>query len=78
MTTTKDDFVAATALVDRAPGLAALATPAARAVLTDTLVALSRAAEDHPEIEEIDVNPLILGADGAVAVDALAQKGRNP
>ena len=65
------DEVAAAALVDRAPGLAALATPAARAVLTDTLVALSRAAEDHPEIEEIDVNPLILGADGAVAVDAL-------
>ena len=26
---------------------------------------------DHPEVDEIDVNPLILGADGAIAVDAL-------
>ena len=36
-----------------------------------TLVALSRLALDRPEVDEIDVNPLILGDDGATAVDAL-------
>ena len=36
-----------------------------------TLVALGRIATAYPEIESIDVNPLILSASGAVAVDAL-------
>ena len=46
--------------------------PAAAAdALAETLVALSRLALEHPEVDEIDVNPLILGADGATAVDAL-------
>jgi succinyl-CoA synthetase beta subunit len=40
-------------------------------VLAETLVALGRLALDHPEIAAVDVNPLILSADGAVAVDAL-------
>jgi acetyltransferase len=39
--------------------------------LARTLVALSRLALDHPRIVEIDVNPLILSAEGAIAVDAL-------
>jgi len=32
---------------------------------------LSRLAMDHPTIVEADINPLILGPNGAVAVDAL-------
>ena len=36
-----------------------------------TLVALGRIALAYPEIASIDVNPLIVGADGAIAVDAL-------
>jgi hypothetical protein len=34
-------------------------------------------AHDHPEIVEVDVNPLILGPDGAVAVDALVVVDRR-
>ena len=58
-------------LVDEAPGLARVASPQARDALAATLVALARLAVDHPEVVEVDVNPLILSADGATAVDAL-------
>jgi acyl-CoA synthetase (NDP forming) len=58
-------------LVDEAPGLALIAAPEAREALAATLVALARLAVDHPEVVEVDVNPLILSADGATAVDAL-------
>ena len=40
-------------------------------VVAPTLAALGRLALAHPEIESIDVNPLIVGAGGTVAVDAL-------
>jgi acetyltransferase len=56
-------------LVAEAPGLEA--SSAAQDALAATLVALGRIAVDHPEIAAVDVNPLILSADGAVAVDAL-------
>ena len=49
----------------------AIASPAACDDLATTLVALGRLALEHPEVEAVDVNPLILGPDGAVAVDAL-------
>src|SRR5439155_18608896 len=65
------DREAALELVDEAPGLAALASAAARASLADVLVALGRLALDHPEIVEVDLNPLILAPDGAAPVDAL-------
>jgi acetyltransferase len=65
------DLDAARALVGEAPGVAQLASPAAAAALAETLVALSRLSLDRPEVDEIDVNPLILGVDGATAVDAL-------
>ena len=56
-------------LVARAPGLDP--SDAAREALAATIVALGRLAVDHPQIAAVDVNPLILSADGAVAVDAL-------
>ena len=65
------DEEAAGALVAEAPGVAQLASPAAAAALASTLIALSRLALDRPEVDEIDVNPLIIGAGGATAVDAL-------
>ena len=58
-------------LVDEAPGLARVASPQAREALAATLVALARLAVDHPEVVAVDVNPLILSAGGATAVDAL-------
>jgi hypothetical protein len=65
------DDSGARSLVAEAPGLAQLASPAAVAALGAALVALSRLALERPEVEEVDINPLILGADGAIAVDAL-------
>jgi acetate---CoA ligase (ADP-forming) len=58
-------------LIDEAPGLAAVAPPRARGAVADVLVALCRLGLDHPEIVAVDVNPLVLGARGATAVDAL-------
>jgi acyl-CoA synthetase (NDP forming) len=54
------DLVAAAGLPDPEGGLAR------------TLVALGRIAFEHPEIAELDVNPLILSGGRWVAVDALA------
>ena len=65
------DLDGARELVAAAPGLAAVASEAAQEELARTLVALGRLAVEHPEVVEVDVNPLILGADGTVAVDAL-------
>lgn len=39
--------------------------------VASTLVALGRLALAYPEIESIDVNPLILAPAGPIAVDAL-------
>jgi acyl-CoA synthetase (NDP forming) len=47
--------------------------------LVQTLLGLSRLAEDHPEIVEIDINPLLTTPDGnLVAVDALVVIDPNP
>jgi acetate---CoA ligase (ADP-forming) len=59
------DLVTAQGLVEDA----AIADPAG--VIASTLVALSRLALAHPEIESVDVNPLIVTPDATVAVDAL-------
>lgn len=42
-----------------------------RAALADILVAIGRIGGDHPEIKEIDINPLIISNGRPVAVDAL-------
>jgi acetate---CoA ligase (ADP-forming) len=44
--------------------------PADAAALVDLLLRLSRLADDHPEIAELDLNPVIGLADGCIAVDA--------
>ena len=43
----------------------------ASGVVASTLVALSRLATAYPQVESVDVNPLVLAPTGAVAVDAL-------
>ncbi|MEV0403128.1 GNAT family N-acetyltransferase [Actinoallomurus sp. NPDC050550] len=40
------------------------------ASLEEALLRLSRLADDHPEIAEVDLNPIIARPDGVVAVDA--------
>jgi acyl-CoA synthetase (NDP forming) len=45
--------------------------PEAAAGLAEVLVAVSRIALEHPRIQEVDINPLILAAEGPIAVDAL-------
>jgi acetate---CoA ligase (ADP-forming) len=69
------DLELALELVAEAPGLGVLASEPAREELARTLVALGRLAMEHPEIDACDVNPLVLDADGAVAVDALVVAG---
>jgi acyl-CoA synthetase (NDP forming) len=39
------------------------------AALEDMLLRVARLAEDLPELAELDLNPVIAGPDGAIAVD---------
>jgi len=48
------------------------------AQLFGVLVSLSRMAIDHPEIEEVDVNPLFANRDGVMAADALVVLSARP
>jgi acyl-CoA synthetase (NDP forming) len=43
--------------------------------LLATVAGLARLATDHPEVREVDVNPIFVGKDGAVAADALVVLG---
>ncbi|MGQ0823862.1 MAG: acetate--CoA ligase family protein [Actinomycetota bacterium] len=50
-----------------------------RGALRRVLVGLARLTEDRPDVVAVDVNPLIVGADGrVVAVDALVEVGVAP
>jgi acetyltransferase len=69
------DLDLAREMVNEAPGLARVAASGTLEALARTLAALGRLAVDHPAIAECDVNPLILSADGAIAVDALIVVG---
>ncbi len=54
-------------------------SPAAdRAALEDLVHRLGRLAEDFPEVSELDLNPVIAGPDGCVAVDARVRVGTRP
>ena len=55
-------------------GAAAVDVPA----LEDLLVRMSAVVEAHPEIAELEFNPVIAGADGAVAVDARITVATGP
>jgi acetyltransferase len=44
--------------------------PVNHAALEDALIALARLATDHPEIAELDINPLLADADGVIVLDA--------
>jgi acyl-CoA synthetase (NDP forming) len=46
------------------------AAPADAAALVDLVLRLGRLAEDFPEVAELDLNPVLAGPDGCVAVDA--------
>ncbi|GAA3340799.1 hypothetical protein GCM10020358_29720 [Amorphoplanes nipponensis] len=46
------------------------AAPVDTAALEDLVLRLGRLAEDLPEIAELDLNPVLAGPDGVVAVDA--------
>lgn len=50
-----------------------------REEIVDALLCLSRLVEEHPEITEIDINPLVLYGDGrpATAVDAMVVLKQN-
>jgi acyl-CoA synthetase (NDP forming) len=53
--------------------------PVDREKIIKTLMALSRLGMEHPEVKEVDINPLIIGADGKItAVDALVIIGTQP
>ena len=56
------------------------APPVDFAALTDVLLRVSQLAVDHPEIMELDVNPLLAFPDGVTAVDArvLVQRPAGP
>ncbi|MCK9520588.1 MAG: acetate--CoA ligase family protein, partial [Dehalococcoidia bacterium] len=44
--------------------------PADLAALQETILKVSKFVEQHPEIQELDLNPVFAYPDGAVAVDA--------
>jgi acyl-CoA synthetase (NDP forming) len=48
------------------------------AALEDLLVRVSAMVDSHHEIAELDLNPVIAGPDGAIAVDARIRVGTAP
>jgi acyl-CoA synthetase (NDP forming) len=58
-------------LVLDAPVISRIASSAAIDAIAGILVTLGRLAVEHPNIAAVDINPLIVDADSATAVDAL-------
>jgi acyl-CoA synthetase (NDP forming) len=54
------------------------APPADVGALTDLVHRLGRLAEDFPVVSELDLNPVIAGPDGCVAVDARVRLRNRP
>ena len=51
------------------------AEPADAGALASVLLRLARLGEDRPEVAELDLNPVLAGPDGCVAVDARVRVG---
>jgi len=87
-----DDVAIRLAPVDRETALAMLAelrgtrlldgvrgsSPVDRGAVADLVVALSRLGDARPDIVEVDLNPVIASARGALAVDALVVLSQPP
>jgi acyl-CoA synthetase (NDP forming) len=69
------DATGARHLAASLPALLRLLGGAVPEPLVDAIVAVSRLAAEHPEIAEIDVNPLLVTAERAVALDCLIVLG---
>ena len=69
------DAAGARHLAAHLPALLRLLGGAVPEPLVDAIVAVSRLAAEHPEIAEIDVNPLLVTAERAVALDCLIVLG---
>ena len=54
------------------------AAPADAAALVDLVLRLGRLAEDLPQVAELDLNPVLAGATGCVAVDARVRVRARP
>jgi acyl-CoA synthetase (NDP forming) len=65
------DQIRGKALLDGVRG----APPADRDALADVILRVDRLVGDHPRILEVDLNPLVALARGAVAVDARVRVG---
>jgi acyl-CoA synthetase (NDP forming) len=52
--------------------------PADERALVDLVERLGRLADDLPELAELDLNPIVAGPSGCVAVDARARVARTP
>ncbi len=65
------DDAGAVRLIESLPVLRRLLPDPLPQGLVDAVVAVSRIAAEHPEIAEIDVNPLLVSAERAVALDCL-------
>ena len=65
------DEAGAVRLIESLPVLRRLLPDPLPQGLLDAVVAVSRLAAEHPEIAEIDVNPLLVSAERAVALDCL-------
>ncbi|MDX6523650.1 MAG: hypothetical protein QOI17_1163 [Gaiellales bacterium] len=65
------DHAGAAALVRSLPVLERLLDGTVPDGLLDAIVAVSRLAAEHPEISEIDINPLLVSPERAVALDCL-------
>lgn len=54
------------------------AKPVDRKALASVIVQVSKLVSDFPEIQEVDLNPILAGADGVTAVDALISVSFEP
>ena len=69
------DAAGARRLIASVPALGRLLGDEAPACLVDAIVAVSRLIGEHPEIVEVDVNPLLVSPERAVALDCLIVLG---